>query len=219
MLIDSNRYLYIYVVDRDLGFAPNPFHGYCTLATCKPGIREGARVCDWIMGVGGSRLKATGRCIFLMKVTEIITFDEFWEDNRFKLKKPVRHGSPVMMVGDNIYHRESNSFPWIQEDSHHSNQDGSMNLDNLQRDTKSYKVLVSDLFFYFGSEAPNVNLNSIGYSNNRGYSKKSLGEQSISTFIFNMVREYQENKNIIVADPFNFNIASKRVDQKTGKIT
>ena len=172
MLIDPNRYLYIYVVDRDLGFAPNPFHGYCTLATCKPGIRKGARVGDWIMGVGGSRLKATGRCIFLMKATEIITFDEYWENNRFSLKKPVRNGSPVMMVGDNIYHRESKNSPWIQEDSHHSNQDGSMNLDNFQRDTKSYKVLISKLFYYFGSEAPTVDLNSIGYTNNRGYSQE-----------------------------------------------
>lgn len=219
MLIDTSRNLYIYVVDRDLGFAPNPFHGYCTLATCKPGIRKGAKIGDWVMGVGGSRLNATGRCIFLMKVNEIITFDEYWKDSRFKLKKSVRNGSPVMMVGDNIYHRKSKNSPWIQEDSHHSNQDGSTNLDNLQRDTKSFNVLISELYFYFGSEAPVINLNSIGYSNSRNYSKKSIGEQSISTFICNMVRKYKENKNIIMADPFNFNIASKRVDQKTGKIT
>ena len=219
MLIDSNRYLYIYVVDRDLGFAPNPFHGYCTLATCKPGIRKGAGVDDWIMGVGGSRLKATGRCVFLMKVTEILTFEEYWEDDRFKLKKPVRNGSPVMMVGDNIYHRESKVSSWIQEDSHHSNQDGSINLNNLRRDTKSSNVLISRLFFYFGTKAPIVNLDSIGYSNNIGYSKKSLREKNTLTFISNIVRDYQKNVNILMADPFNFNIASKRVDQKTGKIT
>ena len=34
--------LYSYVFDHDYGFAPNPFHGVCTLATCKPSIREHA---------------------------------------------------------------------------------------------------------------------------------------------------------------------------------
>lgn len=218
MLIDSSKYLYIYVVDRDFGFAPNPFHGYCTMATCKPGIRNSASVGDWIMGVGGTRLKATGRCVYLMKVTEITTFDEYWEDSRFRLKKPVRNGSLVMMVGDNIYHRENKNTSWIQEDSHHSNPDGSINFSNLQGDTKSNNVLISSLFFYFGSEAPIVNLDSIGYSNKRGYSKKPLAEQENTNFISEIEREHKKNKNIILADPFNFDIASKRVDQETGKI-
>ena len=33
---------------RDYGFAPNPYFGYCTLATCKPVIRRCAGVGDWI---------------------------------------------------------------------------------------------------------------------------------------------------------------------------
>jgi len=69
MLVNQNKSLYIYVVDRDFGFAPNPFHGFCTLATCKPIIRGNATVGDWIMGVGGTRLNATGKCIYLMKIT------------------------------------------------------------------------------------------------------------------------------------------------------
>lgn len=32
--------LYSYVVAHDFGFAPNPFDGLCTLATCKPDIRK-----------------------------------------------------------------------------------------------------------------------------------------------------------------------------------
>ena len=85
MLVNPNKFLYIYVVARDFGFAPNPFHGYCTLATCKPGIRNSASIDDWIMGVGGSRLNATGRCIYLMKVTEIINYNDYWKDERFKI--------------------------------------------------------------------------------------------------------------------------------------
>jgi hypothetical protein len=48
--------VYVYVVDRDFGFAPNPFYGVLTLATCKPRIRSVASMGDWVIGVGGARL-------------------------------------------------------------------------------------------------------------------------------------------------------------------
>ena len=91
MLIEPNSYLYTYVITRDFGFAPNPFHGLCTLATCKPDIRKTANVGDWIMGVGGRSLGIVKRkCIFLMKVSEKISFQDYWDDVRFSLKKPLR---------------------------------------------------------------------------------------------------------------------------------
>ncbi|HEB8848460.1 TPA: hypothetical protein R1A68_005502, partial [Klebsiella pneumoniae] len=94
MLIDPNSHLYVYAITRDFGFAPNPFHGSCTLATCKPGIRKSAKVGDWILGVGGANLKsAKKKCILLMKVSEKISFNGYWEDTRFSLKKPARNGS------------------------------------------------------------------------------------------------------------------------------
>jgi len=34
--------VYSYIVAYDSGFAPNPFHGICTLACCKPTIRRTA---------------------------------------------------------------------------------------------------------------------------------------------------------------------------------
>ena len=36
--------LYSYIVAVDSGFAPNPFHGFCTIATCKPRIRKTAEI-------------------------------------------------------------------------------------------------------------------------------------------------------------------------------
>jgi hypothetical protein len=218
MLEDCTNSLYIYVVDRDFGFAPNPFHGYCTLATCKPSIRRAAQVGDWVMGVGGSRIKATGRCIHLMKVSEILTFDAYWSDKRFWAKKPVRNGSPVMMVGDNIYHRNDIKEDWLQEDSHHSKPDGSTNVENLMRDTKSINVLISKHFYYFGSAAPFVDLSSIGYKNGIGHAKKSLGDTNVIDFVKNIEDSFWKERNIVVADPFDFSEAAKTVDQKTGKI-
>jgi len=148
VLIEQNSYLFSYSITRDFGFAPNPFHGCCTLATCKPHVRKAAKTGDWIMGVGGSALgPMKRRCIFLMKVSTKVKFQDYWEDDRYALKKPVRNGSNVQMLGDNIYHKEDDG-KWIQEDSHHSNTDGTPNLVNLKRDTGSCDyVLISDFFF------------------------------------------------------------------------
>jgi hypothetical protein len=215
----DQRNLYVYVVDRDFGFAPNPFHGYCTLATCKPRIRKGARIGDWVMGVGGRRLRATGKCIFVMNISEICTFQDYWADTRFQIKKPVRNGSPVMMVGDNVYHKNETTRDWIQEDSHHSNTDGSTNMTNLKRDTQSDNVLISNHFFYFGSAAPPVDLPSIDYKNRIGYRKKPFGNPKVASFVEDIEEKNWENRNVVIADPFDFEQAEKRVDQGTSVIS
>src|SRR5438874_2395104 len=119
--------VYMYVVDRDFGFAPNPFHGYSTLATCKPGIRNTAQVGDWVVGMGGKSLQATGKCIFAMRVTDKIDYQEYWNNRRYITKRPVRNGSSLRLVGDNIYHRDEETSEWKQADSHHSKEDGSPN--------------------------------------------------------------------------------------------
>jgi hypothetical protein len=219
MLDAMGNHLYLYVVARDFGFAPNPYHGFCTLATCVPRIRASAQIGDWILGVGGRRLKATGKSIYLMKVSEVLTFNEYWSDIRFFRKKPVRNGSLVMMVGDNVYHQEAGNGVWIQSDSHHSNPDGTTNNKNLETDTSSTSVLVSDHFYYFGKSAPTINLALIGYKNHRGHSKKLLSDKNIADFIGNLEQNHKRDLNLVQDDPFDFLAASKRVDQASGKIT
>lgn len=134
--------VYFYVVDRDFGFAPNPFHGSCTLATCKPQIRARVRIEDWVIGMGGARLNATGRCLFAMQVNQTLSFNEYWSDPDYFDKRPVRNGSSRMMVGDNIYHRDPSTNEWRQADSHHSNSDGTVNTHNLNKDTKTDRILI-----------------------------------------------------------------------------
>jgi sarcosine oxidase delta subunit len=148
--------VYVYVIDRDFGFAPNPFHGTCTLATCKPRIRSVARAGDWIVGVGGSALKATGRCIYFMQVTGSLTFNEYWSHPDFKAKRPARNGSRMAMLGDNIYHRENDEDLWTQENSHHSNEDGTPEWFNVENDTGTDRVLFSNKFVYFGRHRPSL---------------------------------------------------------------
>ena len=219
MLIDTDSNLYVYSITRDFGFAPNPFHGICTLATCKPKIRKSANVGDWIIGVGGSNLKPIARkCIFLMKVTEKITFQDYWDDSRFIRKKPARNGSSMQMLGDNIYHKNE-SGEWIQENSHHSNPDGTPNINNLIRDTqRTDKVLISNFFFYFGSEAIEIDLNSIGYHRRIRDCKKTDLDKSENgkKIIESISKAHRSFINNVIGDPFQFDYSHKRVDQKKG---
>jgi hypothetical protein len=85
--------LFSYVVDHDLGFAPNPYSGYCTLVHCKFGgmsgrrnIVESAAVGDWILGSGGRNKDSAGhgRLIYLMRVDESLPFEHFLADPRFR---------------------------------------------------------------------------------------------------------------------------------------
>jgi hypothetical protein len=220
MLIEEDSFLYAYAITRDFGFAPNPFHGTCTLATCKPDIRKGAKVGDWILGIGGSNIKGASRkCILLMKVTKKISFQEYWEDSNYSIKKPLRNGSRVRMLGDNIYHRDADSS-WLQEDSHHSQPDGSVNQVNLARDTKSDNVLISNCFLYFGETAVPLNLDSIGYHRIRNYKKIKLApDNDGGKLIAVLLDEHGSKLNMAISDPCQFKNSHKRVDQATGIIS
>ena len=211
--------VYIYVVDRDFGFAPNPFHGFCTLSCCKPKIRSVAEVDDWIFGVGGSSLKASGRCIFGMRVTETLSFDDYWADPRFEAKKPVWNGSRAMMLGDNIYHRDNAASPWQQEDSHHSRPDGTPDPSNIANDTQKNKMLISDHFVYFGDQAlkvPESIFSSMSYINGRGHRKFSEVEAEPLTDWFKAVTQGRIGE--VLGDPFQFRQSAARYSSGSNKI-
>ena len=84
--------LFSYVVARDYGFAPNPFLGICTLATCKPRIRKTARRGDLIIGTGSKARGRQGHLVFAMRVSETLTYNEYWFDERFLRKRPNLQG-------------------------------------------------------------------------------------------------------------------------------
>lgn len=156
--------LYKYVITRDFGFAPNPYYGACTLATCKPKIRKTAQINDWIAGFGGSATPVKGCLVYMMKVSKKITFDEYWKDELFNKKKPTFSKSGKASYGDNIYHHNEKG-EWIQENSHHSFENG-VNYTNLNKDTSQDAVLISDKFWYFGNNACRlpIQFNSTIYS-------------------------------------------------------
>jgi len=149
--------LHSYIVEHDKGFAPNPFHGVCTLAACKPQIRKYAKVGEYIIGTGTKRRNLQGHLVYLMKVSKIIGFNDYWEDPQFARKKSVMNGSLCQRHGDNIYHRDVGANCWTQEDSFHSQKGGVPDLENLRVDTGSTdRVLIADWFIYWGGDGPKI---------------------------------------------------------------
>jgi hypothetical protein len=163
--------LYTYVVDHDFGFAPNPFHGICTLATCKPVIRRTARKGDWIAGSAAKHTGRYGRLVYFMRVDGDLTFDGYWNDPRFQVKKPNLKGSLMMAFGDNIYRRCDHSGGWMQENSLHSFPDGRPNPANVAHDTKADRILYGSEYAYFGRQGPEVPLEfqEAGMTSGRGH--------------------------------------------------
>ena len=144
--------LFSYIVARDFGFAPNPYCGFCTLATCKPRIRAAAAVGDWVIGTGAkTTYDLAGYLLFAMKVDEILDFNGYWTEPRFLCKRPVLNGSLKQLYGDNIYHQRRGH--WVQEDSHHSLEGGQPNPKNLEPDTNVNRLLLAQQFVYYGASA------------------------------------------------------------------
>jgi hypothetical protein len=148
--------LHSYVVARDYGFAPNPFYGFCTLATCKPIIRRTAAIGDWVIGTGSKSRGREGQLVYVMRVDDILTYDDYWRDPRFLRKRPNFKGSKKQAFGDNIYHRDMASGSWKQENSHHSLADGRPNPRNIANDTQTPNVLVGDEYAYWGGDGPKI---------------------------------------------------------------
>ena len=156
MLTGPGLRLHSYVVDHDYGFAPNPFHGVCTLATCKPMIRKHAAVGDYVIGTGCAKRGRRGYLVYYMRVDETSHFDAYWTDPRFRNKRPLLRGSKKQGYGDNIYHHDRRTGIWKQEDSFHS-RPGRHNVINLEHDTGTTdRVLMGRDFAYWGGAGPKI---------------------------------------------------------------
>jgi hypothetical protein len=100
--------LFSYKLANDSGFAPNPFFGYLSLATCKPQIRKAKKPGDWIAEFTSKKLNndAVGseRLVYLMKVSKKIDFNIYWNEKKYKNKIPDLEANDfIYKCGDNIY--------------------------------------------------------------------------------------------------------------------
>ena len=147
--------LYSYIVADDTGFSPNPFWGYCTLACCKPVIRRTAQVGDWIAGL--SPKSAGNRIVFAMQVNEILSYADYYRDERFAAKIPrFNEGKVVFKCGDNIYEPLPNG-DFRQLQSMHSKDKGpEEDLGTKKHDLRGANTLIATTFHYFGSNGPEL---------------------------------------------------------------
>ena len=143
--------LFTYTIPVDDGAAPNPFHGVCTLAICKPSIRRVATRGDWVAGIGSKNAPSgdlSGRLVYAMRVEQAIPFVEY--DRRAPAEWPSKIPQPMSRdlaerLGDCIYDYASGSPPRQRPGVH--------GQENKKSDLSGVNVLVSTDFYYFGSRA------------------------------------------------------------------
>lgn len=152
--------LFSYKMTHDCGFAPNPFHKILSLATCKPQIRLKKQVGNYIAGFTSSALcdEQTGheRLIYIMRVTEKISYDTYWNDPRFELKK-LSNDSTKSRVGDNIYKPIRKKSEFSINNYAQTPNPYHPTKELIARDLSGQYVLISTDFYYFGVGAIPIN--------------------------------------------------------------
>ena len=171
--------LYSYTIAIDTGFAPNPFYGFCTLACCKPDIRRTAQEGDYVVGIGPK--DSGSRVVYAMRVMEIVEFDDYWHDKRFRIKRPDIKVGGERALGDNIYHQDR-AGEWQQALSQHSHENGQQDWKLTRQDISGEKVLIGDDFIYWGGDGPPLPHNLRGLIAGRFYRSKS-NEKYILDFL------------------------------------
>ena len=151
--------VHTYCVEHDLGFAPNPFHGTCSLGCCAPQLRKYATRGDVVVGRGSARVGRRHNLVYWMMVDEILSFDEYDADPRFAAKIPNMGASTMLRYGDNIYFREPTTNDFVQRDSFHSHENGVQSKVDIETDTgTTTNVLLGHRYSYYGGSGPEIPL-------------------------------------------------------------
>jgi len=138
----KNWNLFTYAIKHDTGYAPNPFHGICTLNTCKPQIRREADIGDWIVGLKKDRV------IFIMEVTNKILMSDYWKlcQTHYPKKIPEQNGmshDPTLLCGDCQYDFSGHKPKLLH---------GFHDQANVKTDLSGKNTLLSENFIYLGSK-------------------------------------------------------------------
>lgn len=180
--------LYSYIVSHDTGFSPNPFWGLCTLACCKPRIRqsvlkhlqESPDENIWIVGLSPKHFELGNDIVYMMQVDGVLTFQEYF--NAYPEKRPDYTKSGIVYrCGDNIYQPlDGGKFKQLRS-AHSENprdEQWSQNIQNMKRDLSGDCVLYSKRFIYFGSEAiplpPELSALKVGRAHRCNFDKSVL---------------------------------------------
>lgn len=142
--------LFSYTIPIDDGAAPNPFHGMCSLAICKPKIRQVARPGDWIAGLGSKNAPSgnlEGRLVYAMRVEDTLSLADYdrHASSRWPHRIPnVASANLSDCLGDCIY--DFSSGKPVQRPGVHGRK-------NEKIDLSGGNALISRHFYYFGGRA------------------------------------------------------------------
>lgn len=136
--------LYSYVVKHDYGFAPNPFGGFLTLATCKPLIRRHARLGDFLAGTGSAASVGNNKLVYAGEISAVVPLEEYGKAQNYNIKRPASKPS-FRRKGDNIYFMRDGEWQQRENEYH--------GFDDFAADIRGKNVLVCDRFWYFGDNA------------------------------------------------------------------
>jgi hypothetical protein len=164
-----------HVITHDHGLAPNPFHGYCTSALCTPS-HQNARLekGDWL--IGHSPKSDGNLLVYAMRISEVLTMDQYFHDDRFADKKPKPDGTIIEQCGDNFYYRYG-ADQWKRLPSRFHNK-----CRNFIKDVR-HPVFVSEDFYYFGSRRvalPDEFERIIRYRQGIQYTKDRLADEFVT---------------------------------------
>lgn len=145
--------VFSYIVRHDGGYAPNPFHGVCTLACCKPKIRSSAKRGDLILGLTG---KGKGyRLVYGMLVIDRMSFADYW--HKYQAKRP------DMAAPDRFRRSGDNNYEPMPDGSYRQIPCQHSLKPSLAEDPESKRhdlgadgsnpVLIGGRFCYFGANA------------------------------------------------------------------
>jgi hypothetical protein len=187
--------LFSYKLTTDSGFAPNPFYGMLTLATCKPGIRRTKKKGDWIAGFTSGKLcgdkVGKEKLVYLMQVTEKVTIAEYFQNPKYRNKKPRGDSDYTATMGDNIYAPCYDSLGKLRNYSRIENSNHGPN--DQQHDVSGQYALISTRFYYFGKSAieiprhvrPNVPKSQTSYG------VETRNNKRIKEFIAHIEKHYE----------------------------
>ncbi len=132
------------MVKHDYGFAPNPFGGFLTLATCKPLIRRNARLGDFLAGTGSAASVGNSKLVYAGEISAVVPLEEYGRTQKYKIKRPVSKPS-FRRKGDNIYFMREGEWQQRENEYH--------GFDDFDAGIRGKNVLVCDRIWYFSDNA------------------------------------------------------------------
>lgn len=137
--IEERTPVFIYTMTYDTGFAPYVDYRWLSLACCAPPVRKDAEVGTIVLGLSGKTMENVEKQhvpIYLMRVDEALSFDEYYRDQRF-----IGRADNIYVMRDGEYVQDRSKVRDRRFIHEHEDKDDTK---------KSSRVLLSENFIYFG---------------------------------------------------------------------